>query len=174
MVRHGTREQRRLVVAPRPQPPAMKRHRRDDIGVSDQICPCPRHPGGEGGRAVGPVRMLEADNKAATCVVIALHRAGALVQGTARKACATEAGGTDGADLERIAAGRAHRGRDEAHLLPTGAAQRPLAARERTAGEALGRQHQIKQPAEAAPRATRDRRTEIRQHRHGVIGTPAS
>jgi len=63
-------DQRRLVVAPLDQPPAMQRHGDDQVGILQQLGTGAAGPGAEGRSRMQPVSMLEAQDQAAATLVI--------------------------------------------------------------------------------------------------------
>ncbi len=60
--RQRQRQQRRLVVAPREQPPRMQRHRRDHVRRGDQVRAAAQQQVGQTRRSLRAVAVLEREN----------------------------------------------------------------------------------------------------------------
>ena len=137
------REDGRLVVAALEQAPAMQRHRRDQIGVGQQLGAGARQPATERRRGVGAVGVLEGQDQAARAVVVAQRRARPIV--------GRRLGGAGAAERrlrqrvrQRIAAQAALRRPEKGQRAP--AARRtagPGASTTGAAAEAARRQHQV-------------------------------
>ncbi len=121
-------QQRRLVEAPRPQPPPVQRHRHERVGVRQQFAPGARHPAAHGGREVEPVAVFEGMHERARDVVVAHGGARAVIGrriGDRLHRQHAGAGIVGERNAEPLAIGR----RDERELRPAGRAQAGAADR---------------------------------------------
>jgi hypothetical protein len=99
----------------------MQRHRRDEIGLGQQLAPGPRHPAGEGRRAINAIGMLEAQDQLAARLVIAECRPGAGEGRRLRRASRAQRASSQ-IELEGKAAAGAERRLDEGEPCPAGRA----------------------------------------------------
>jgi hypothetical protein len=145
------RQHGRLVEAPPHQPQPVQRHRRNQIGVGDQLGAGARQPSPEGWCAMGAVAMFEADHQTAAQIVIVQHRPRPVEQGLGANAGPAH---RISAGVERVghAANRALRRGYEFGVDPAFRTQAARCRDQGIAGEALGRQHGIDQPAHRAGR----------------------
>ena len=85
-------QRRRLVEAPRPQPPPMQRHRQQRVGVGQQLAAGARHPAAHHRRQIEPVAIFEGQHQRARDVVIAHRGARAVIGRRSRRSPPSTAG----------------------------------------------------------------------------------
>jgi len=140
-------KQRRLIVSTPQQTGPVQGHRRDNIGVFQDIGPGASHPTGKSRRRLGAVGMFELQDKGARPLVVGQHRPGALEQRRlANTGAAIKAVGilmTVARKFKRQAAQGALGLADKGHPLPAIQAQRALFFDQRAAAQALRRQQNI-------------------------------
>ena len=122
----------------------------------DQLATGPRQPAAEGGRAVGAVAVLEAEQQAARDLVVAQHRPRPVVAWRLPGAAAAKHLGPQ-VVAEGKAAGGAERRREEGKAAPAGAAERAGPLDPDAADEAARRQQRI----EGEPRQGADSGSQV-------------
>ena len=147
------RQQCRLVVAATEQPPAMQRHRHQQIRLAQQRSARARHVRRQHRGKLGAVGVLERQDQPSPLCVIAQRSAGTLEHRRCAAAAGTEVLDTaQGRVRERHAAARAERLGDEAGLPEALGTQQARRINRCIAGDAVRRQQQVEQRAAGPPR----------------------
>ena len=147
------RQQRRLVEAPRPQPPPMQRHRHQRVGAFKQLAAGARHPLAGGRREVEPVAVFQRMHQCARDLVVAHRSARPVVCrriGDRLHGENARAGVVHERDAEPLAIGRC----DQRQLGPARGAQ-AAAADQLAAGRTERRQRHVERRGSARNGAAR-------------------
>lgn len=152
----------------------MQRHRNEEIGFREQLAAGAVKPTREGGRAVEPVAVFEAEDQFLRCLVINKERA-RLVEGTGIGVAYNAKRFPARIDAERNTAAMAHRPFDERNFGPAGGTKSMGFADARAARNAKGWKEEIERITE--PLARKAGTKDFRSGGHAAIlvemSTPA-
>ena len=127
----------------------MKRHRRHQIGVGQQLRAGPRHPAAAGAGNVSAIAVLERQDQATALVIVRQRRTCPAIARRTRRA-GTAQGAFAGMLGEGIGAAHAIGWSDEGEARPAGGAQRTRRFDDLAATQAERRQHRVEHHATGA------------------------
>ncbi len=133
-------QQRRLIIAPLPQPRDMQRHRRQHISALQQLRPCPRHQPRQPARQIRAVGIFQRQDQPLCHLVIPQRRPRLRKRRRKRLANPANPGRTrHRAKRQRHPATAAKRRRDEIRPPKTRQTKLPVRRHRRIAGKTAGR-----------------------------------